>query len=126
MSYTFYINVWKVTTEMAKYESRLHGNFDEILRTADAAIMKSMSASLEDSSDARFGDVRVAVRVYERYSWLGGNRVSLNLTLVGEGDNLFVSAISSGGSQAVFFKINTWGEASFLDTLSGSLDRYRI
>ena len=23
---------------MAKYESRLHGNFDEILRTADAAI----------------------------------------------------------------------------------------
>ena len=53
---------------MAKYESRLRGNFDEILRTADAAIMKSMSASIEDSSEARFGDVRVAVRVYERYS----------------------------------------------------------
>ena len=111
---------------MAKYESRLRGNFDEILRTADAAIMKSMSASIEDSSEARFGDVRVAVRVYERYSWLGGNRVSLNLTLVGKADDLFVSAISSGGSQAMLFKIIAWGEASFLGTLTGSLDRYRV
>ena len=111
---------------MAKYERRLRGSVDEILRTPDDAIMKSMSASIEDSSETRFGNVRVAVRVYERYSWIGGNRVSLNLTLVGEGTDLFVSAISSGGSQAMFFKINTWGEESFLDTLSGSLDRYRI
>ncbi len=109
---------------MAKYERRLRGNFDQVLRVANEAIMQSMSATLEDSSDANFGEVRVAVRVYERYSWTGGNRVSLNLTLVGESDNLFVSAISSGGSQAMFFKINTWGEASFLETLARSLDRF--
>ncbi|MGI6298771.1 MAG: DUF6054 family protein [Saccharofermentanales bacterium] len=109
---------------MAKYERRLRGDFDQVLRIANEAIMQSMSATLEDSSDANFGDVRVAVRVYERYSWTGGNRVSLNLTLVGESDNLFVSAISSGGSQAMFFKINTWGEASFLEILARSLDRF--
>ncbi|MDD2427602.1 MAG: DUF6054 family protein [Eubacteriales bacterium] len=109
---------------MAKYERRLRGNFDEVLRLADNAIMKSMSASVEAGSDAQFGDVRVAVRVYERYSWIGGNRVSLNLTVVGSSDDLFVSAISSGGSQAVFFKINTWGEESFLDTLARALDSY--
>ena len=61
--------------------------------------------------------VRCAVRVYERYSAIGGNRVSMNVTLVGEGDHLFLSAITSGGSQAMFFKINTWGEDAFLDCL---------
>ena len=46
---------------------------------------------------------------------VGGNRVSLNLTLAGEGEDLFLSAITSGGSQAMLFKINTWGEEAFLD-----------
>ena len=109
---------------MAKYERRLNGNFDEVLRIAHDSINRSMSATLEDQSYANLGDVRVAIRVYERYSWLGGNRVSLNLTLVGEGSNLFLSAISSGGSQAMFFKVNTWGEESFLETLSRSMEKY--
>ena len=57
----------------------------------------------------------IAVRVYERYSVAGGNRVSLNVTLVGDDRELIVSAITSGGSQALFFKINTWGEETFLN-----------
>ncbi|WP_417104346.1 DUF6054 family protein [Hominenteromicrobium sp.] len=40
------------------------------------------------------------------------------VTLVGNGQNLFLSAITSGGSQAMLFKINTWGEESFLSTLA--------
>ena len=103
---------------MAKYERRFQGNFDKVLSILDHGILNgSMSASYEDGSDYRFGAVRCAVRVYERYSWSGGNRVSLNLTLVGEGENLFLSGITSGGSQAMFFKINTWGEEAFLDCL---------
>lgn len=109
---------------MAKYQRSLRGSFDDVLGIVNDVVMRSMSASLEDSSEARIGDVRVAVRVYERYSWIGSNRVSLNLTLVGEGDQLFVSAITSGGSQAVFFKINTWGEESFLSPLSDALEDY--
>ena len=77
----------------------------------------SASASYEDGSDYRSGDFRCAVRVYERYSWSGGNRVSMSMTLVGRGEDLFLSAITSGGSQAMFFKVNTWGEEAFLDTL---------
>ena len=77
----------------------------------------SASASYEDGSDYASGDLRCAVRVYERYSFSGGNRVSLNLTLVGRGQELFLSAIASGGSQAMFFKINTFGEEGFLDCL---------
>jgi hypothetical protein len=28
-----------------------------------------------------------------------------------------ISAITAGGSQAMFFKLNTWGEEAFLDKL---------
>lgn len=41
----------------------------------------------------------------------------MTLTLVGDGEDLFLSAITSGGSQGMFFKFNTWGEESFLDSL---------
>ena len=46
----------------------------------------------------------------------------MNLTLVGRGRELFLSAITSGGSQAVLFKINTWGEEACLDTLRAVAD----
>jgi hypothetical protein len=55
---------------------------------------------------------------------MGSNRVSLAVTLVGEGANLQVSAITAGGSQAVLFKINTFGESAFLDRFIDSVERY--
>ncbi len=55
---------------------------------------------------------------------IGSNRVSLSVTLVGRGDSLFLSAITSGGSQAVFFKINTLGEQSFLGKLQSLAESY--
>lgn len=104
---------------MAKLETNLTGNFDEILNRIENGILNgSMSASLEDSSDFRSEDARCSIRVFERYSYAGGNRVSLNVTLFqGKNDDIRLSAITSGGSQAVFFKINTWGEEAFLDKL---------
>ena len=103
---------------MAKYERAFSGDFDSALSQLEQAVLNgSASASYEDGSDYRRGDFRCAVRVYERYSFGGGNRVSLAMTLAGDGDELFLSAITSGGSQAMFFKLNTWGEEAFLDTL---------
>lgn len=109
---------------MAKYERRLTGNFHEVLLMCEEAIVKgSISASFEAGSDFRVGEARVSVRVYERFSYLGGNRVSLNMTLAGEGNDLYLSAITSGGSQAMFFKINTIGEENFLSTLKKEIER---
>ena len=103
---------------MAKLEQQIYGNFDDVLNRIDRAVMDSgISANFEDGSDWSSGGVRCAVRVYERYSAMGGNRVSMNVTLIGEGQHLFLSAITSGGSQAMFFKINTFGEEAFLDRL---------
>lgn len=104
---------------MAKLERTLHGDFNQILKKIENGILNgSMSASLEDTSDFYSGDARCSVRVFERYSYAGGNRVSMNVTLFQNGnDEIRLSAITSGGSQAVLFKVNTWGEEAFLDKL---------
>ena len=111
---------------MAKYEKHLTGNFDELLElVTDGVLNGSMSASYENGSDWTNGTVRCAVRVFERYSYMGGNRVSMNVTLVGNDRDLFLSAITSGGSQAVFFKLNTLGEESFLEKLVPIVENYK-
>lgn len=103
---------------MAKLEQTIKGSFNEILQRIENGIIDgSVSASLEESSDFRMGDSRCSVRVFERYSYMGKNRVSLSVTLFGNGDTVQLSAITSGGSQAMFFKINTFGEEAFLDKL---------
>lgn len=104
---------------MAKLERTLNGNFNQILEKIENGILNgSMSATLEDSSDFYSGDAKCSVRVFERYSYAGGNRVSMNVTLFQNGDDVIrLSAITSGGSQALLFKINTWGEEAFLDKL---------
>ena len=104
---------------MAKLERTLSGDFNQILNKIERGIVSgSMSASLEDTSDFRSGDARCSVRVFERYSATGGNRVSLSVTLF-QNDNevIHLSAITAGGSQAMFFKMNTFGEEAFLDKL---------
>ncbi len=108
---------------MAKSEYHVYNTeFDALLQHIDRCVLEgSVSASFEDGSDWRIGDIRCAVRVYERYSAFGGNRVSLNVTLVGNDREIFISAITSGGSQAILFKINTVGEETVLDQFDRSM-----
>ena len=104
---------------LAKLERRVNGNFDQLLRKIENGILNgSVSASLEDKSDFYSSDARCSVRVFERYSYAGGNRVSLSVTMFQNADEpIQISAITAGGSQAMFFKVNTWGEEAFLDKL---------
>lgn len=108
---------------MAKITRTIKGNFDAILSRIEEGIMSgSISATLEESEDFRNSDSRCSVRVFERYSYFGGNRVSLSVTLYQAGERVHVCGISSGGSQAMFFKINTVGEEAFLKKLCEILD----
>ncbi|MCI9468801.1 MAG: hypothetical protein HFG45_05815 [Oscillospiraceae bacterium] len=103
---------------MAKSEWTLSGDFDALLQKIETGILQgSMSASLEAASDFREGGARCSVRVFERYSAIGSNRVSMSVTLFQNGDEIHLSAITAGGSQAMFFKLNTMGEEAFLDKL---------
>ncbi|HEX4471670.1 MAG TPA: DUF6054 family protein [Nocardioides sp.] len=100
---------------MAQFQTQLHGDVEALVGYLDQQILHgSVSANIEDGSDQRLGDARMVVRVYERYSAFGGNRVSLGISILAVGGELAVTAVSAGGSQAMFFKINTVGEKTFL------------
>ena len=110
---------------MAKLEREINTDFDELINRIEKEILDgSISATLEDSSDFIIDNARCSVRVFERYSAFGGNRLSLNVTLFQVGDGpIKISAISSGGSQAVFLKVNTFGETALLECLENILDK---
>jgi len=112
---------------MAKYECTLNGDFQTLLSRLEEGILDgSVSATLEESSDFQSGDARCSVRVFERYSYAGSNRVSLSVTFFQNGSEpIHLSAVTSGGSQAMFFKVNTWGEESFLEKLVEIVDSLR-
>ena len=54
-------------------------------------------------------------RTYERYSMTGGNRLTLSVSILAVGDRMEVALTTSGGSQGVFLKFNTFGEEAFMD-----------
>lgn len=109
---------------MAKFEKEIDANFDDILEKIEQGILKgNISTSLEDSSDFKLEKSRCSVRVFERYSGIGSNRVSLNVTLFQVNNSkIHLSAITSGGSQAILWKINTLGEKAFLNKLKSILE----
>ncbi len=110
---------------MAKYERTFKGDFEEVVQICNDAVMNnSVSATFEDGSTYHGDGVSVSVGVYERYSAFGGNRVSMNITVIGHGEDLFLSAITSGGTQAVFWKILPIGEETFLNTLVPEIEEY--
>ena len=100
---------------MAHYSDVLPGDVDALVAHLDRAIPGgSISGSREAGSDQAIGDARMVVRVYERFSALGGNRVSLTVSIMAVDGRMAISMNSAGGSQAVFFKVNTFGEEAFL------------
>ena len=91
---------------MAILERTLTGDFTTILTELDAVVKQSVSATLEGSSDFNF------------------STVTMSLTLLEADGQIRLSAITSGGSQAVFFKVNTLGAESFLDTIRDTVERF--
>lgn len=111
---------------MAKLEKRIKGNFEEVLKNIEEGILEgSISATLEGSSDFIIENSKCSIRVFERYSAIGQNRVSLNVTLFQNNDSeIYISGVTSGGSQAMIFKVNTFGEEAFLSKLEEIITNY--
>ena len=62
---------------MAKLECTVRGTLSELIRVIHEELLNgSATATYEDGSDFTLGNAQCAVRVYERYSAIGGNRVS--------------------------------------------------
>ena len=110
---------------MAKYTAHVAGDFGQIVDFIDIELhSQSASLSLEESFDRNVQGWRISQRVYERFSYAGGNRASLSVLFIEVPDGVDICGIATGGSQAVFFKINTLGETAFLETLQTAVQRW--
>lgn len=109
---------------MAKFEKTITGKFEEVLKHLVGDIQNSgMSVNLVDESNYSCGDVNIAVRVYDKYFMRNGSRASLSLTLVGNGMDIFVSAIGAGGGKGVVFNFSLGAEDSMVDIVRESINR---
>ncbi len=107
------------------YETRtLSGSADGLANHLDNVITESISASIEAQDELCTGDARLILRTYERYSVSGGNRLTLNVAILAVGSDLKVALTTSGGSRAVFFKVNTIGEETFMESALAAVDSF--
>lgn len=110
---------------MAKYVREINGDFYDFLDYIERNKSQlGTSISLEDTNVYSEGDIKVAIYVFERYSYLGENRVTLSVLVTSHENKIKVTAITAGGSQALFFKINRFGEEAFLDKFIHLINRY--
>ena len=111
---------------MALSEHHVTGDLDRFVEHLDDYIIStSATARLEARSERRIGDARMVVQVYERYSATGGNRLSLTVSAMAFGEDIVVSAIASGGSTGMFFKVNVFGEEAFLAKADDAVASFR-
>jgi hypothetical protein len=110
---------------MALFRHKTSGDLDGFLSHLDDQVLRaSVSASREASYDESVEGARMAVRVYERYSGFSGSRVSLNVSVLESNGQLAICAITSGGSRAMFFKVDTVGEGSFMTKAQAAIISY--
>lgn len=110
---------------MAIYEKIFDGNFSHFLDMFhDNMINSSMTTNYEDGNLIMVGEREVSFLVYERYSAIGSNRVSLSVVVADLGNKIHFTAIPSGGAQGMFMKVNTFGESAFLDVCVKIVENY--
>ena len=110
---------------MAKLERVVQGDFLALKEYIKRELpQKSMTFTLEEEFEGTANGKHYWVAACERYAYSGGNRTSLCITLIETEDGNHIMATGTGGSQALFMKINTWGESAFLDTLEEVLEAY--
>ena len=111
---------------MAKYTTTVGGSLNELVTYIKYNESRLGSTiTLEEEITGTADSVKYWVGTYERYAVLGENRVSLNVMLIEYSEGVKVIATASGGSQAAFFKINTWSEGNFLDAFVAVIKPYK-
>lgn len=88
----------------------------------NAVADSGISCQLVDSVNRRIGGNYLSVSVYEKFFYRAGNRASLTVSVVGNGSEVIVDAIGSGGGQGAFFKFSWGAEKSFVNVVCDCLE----
>ncbi len=101
---------------MPKQDYVLTGDFEITKKIiTDEVLLRSSTMAIEDTITYTIDGINISITVFDRFAYFGGGRVSATLTIIEKDNNIKISVISSGGSQAMFWKINTIGEYSLLE-----------
>jgi hypothetical protein len=107
---------------LAKFEIKVNGDCAQISSRLNSAVLDSgVSVNLVDSSRITVGDTSITVRVYDKYFARNGNRASLTLTVAGNRDETYVSAIGAGGGSGAFFNFSLGAEDDFVETVARAM-----
>ena len=110
---------------MAKYTTIVPGSLEQLRKyISHNGPNLGATLSLEEEISGTADGVNYWIGTYERYAVLGENRVSLNIVLLEISEGVRVIATSSGGSQAMFLKINHWSEDNFLNDFVSIIETY--
>ena len=107
---------------MAKFETKIRGNFQEIITALDAYILNSAaSIQMIDETEYQLTDTHIIVRVYDKYFMRNSSRASLSLTAVAQDDVIYISAIGAGGGQGAIFNFSWGAEEDFVAVVEDGL-----
>ena len=110
---------------MAKYTTTVGGSLNELVTYIKYNESRLGSTiTLEEEITGTADSAKYWVGTYERYAVLGENRVSLNVMLIEYSEGVKVIATASGGSQAMFLKVNHWSEDNFLNGFVSIIETY--
>lgn len=108
---------------MAKYETTITAQFEEVVSHLQEDITNSaLTMNLVDESNYTSGATNIAVRVYDKYFMRNGNRASLSLTVVGNGRDIYISAIGAGGGQGIIFNFSLGAEEEMVAVVQDSIE----
>lgn len=112
---------------MAKFERQVTGDFEEVLRGIHSYIMNS-AMSIQQIDEVRYemSGVQVATKVYDKYYMRSSNRASLTVTVIGDGENIQVSAIGAGGGNGAFINFSWGAEEDFISTVPQALRKMNL
>lgn len=103
----------------AKYEKCVHGDFNKILEQLDEDILKSgFSVELVDKSNYEDENIKMVVRVYDKYFMRNSSRASLNVTVIDSGREVFISAIGAGGGNGAIFSFSLGAESELTEVVA--------
>jgi len=106
---------------MAKYEKTINGQFEEVIHHLENDIsISGITMNLVDESNYTYGDINIAVRVYDKYYMRNG--ASLSLTVVSKGSNIFISAIGAGEGKGIIFNFSLGAEDDMVAVVERSVE----
>lgn len=104
----------------------VHGDLDRfVTHVRESLVRSSATMSIECETRSEVAGARMVVLGCERFSVVGSSRVALTVSTLESGGAMQVVAVATGGSQAVVFKINTFGEQAMLDVAREAVTSFR-